>query len=121
DLFTRTACARAYITWAGKDGLTKLYELLKCDCFITRGIVIEALPKLDGARAAEAIAARLPDLTNRGPASKALQEIGAGAEKAVLPYLGHADWGARMEACKVLKAIGTASSLPALRKAPSDP
>jgi hypothetical protein len=121
DLFVRTAGVKAYIVWAGKDGLPKLHDVVtRCDCFITRGIVLEALPKLEGAAAAGLIATRLPDLVNRSAASKALREIGPAAEAAVLPYLGHQDWGVRVESCKVLQVIGTTSSVAALQKAAQD-
>jgi S1-C subfamily serine protease len=118
DLFTRLAALKAHVAWAGKDGVSTYYNLLKTDNnFVARAILIEALGKLDGSRAAEAIAARLPELTDRGAAVKTLKAIGTAAEKAVVEYLGHRDWGVRLETCHILKEIGTAASVEALKKA----
>jgi hypothetical protein len=120
DLFVRTNGVKAYIVWAGKDGVPQLYKLLQCKCFITRGLAIEAVARFEGAKAAEAIAACLPDLAVRRPASKALQGIGPKAEKAVQPYLEQGDFLTRVEACKLLQAIGTDDSLAALERASND-
>jgi HEAT repeat protein len=60
------------------------------------------------------------DFGDRGHASKALQEIGPAAEKEVAKYVDHQDWGVRMEACNILKVVGTKNSLEALRKAQQD-
>ncbi len=118
DVFTRCGAIKAHVNWAGKAGLSTYTELLKSDDnFISRGALIRAVARLGGAGAAPALAARLPDLVDRGTASKALKGMGPGAEQAVAGYLNHADWGVRAEACKILKDVGTASSLPALRKA----
>jgi hypothetical protein len=43
-----------------------------------------------------------------------LKKIGTDAEEAVVEMLQNADWGARMEACNVLKEIGGEKSLPLL-------
>src|SRR5262249_31991558 len=42
-------------------------------------------------------------------------------EKAVLPLLDHANPSTRVEACGVLKVVGTRESVPALEKAARDP
>jgi HEAT repeat protein len=118
DLFTRMAALKAHVAWADKDGVSTYYDLLKADKdFPSRAILIEALAKLDGARAAEAIAARLTDGADRGAANKALKAIGPDAEKAVLPYLASPDFNTRIAACQVLEQIGTSASVEALKKA----
>src|SRR5262249_57951004 len=71
-------------------------------------------------RRAEPIAKRLDDRIDRHRAAEALKALGRKAEKAVLPYLTHADWQVRWEACKVLTAIGTKASKTALEKANGD-
>jgi S1-C subfamily serine protease len=116
--FLRIFALRAHMNWAGKDGLPLYYERLqKDDSFVARGELMTGLVRLAGAAAAPAIAAHLPGLADRGNVSRALVSIGPGAEKSVLPFLTHADWGVRVEACKILKQIGTSASLAALGKA----
>ncbi len=116
--FLRIFALRAHMNWAGKDGLPLYYERLqKDDSFIARGELMTGLVRIAGAAAAPAIAAHLPGLADRGNVSRALVSIGPGAEKAVLPFLTHADWSVRLEACRVLKQIGTSASLAALGKA----
>jgi HEAT repeat protein len=58
--------------------------------------------------------------TARRPASKALRTMGPMAEAEVGKYLRHSDWGVQVEACKVLKQIGTRKSIPALQEAAAD-
>ena len=70
------------------------------------------LAKLKDERAIEPIAERLPK--DRREASAALQEFGPAAEKPVIKYLQDKDKNNRIEACKILKAIGTKNSLAAL-------
>jgi hypothetical protein len=116
EMFPRTASVKAYIHWAGKDGLPVLYQFLRTsNCFISKNIIIEALPKLDGVKAAEVIASKLPELLARGAVVKAMQEIGPEGEPFVQDYLRHPDAGVRKETCKILKVIGTNKSLPGLR------
>ena len=50
----------------------------------------------------------------------ALIAIGPPAEKAAQKLLAHRDRGIRTEACKILKAVGTADSVDALKKAAGD-
>jgi hypothetical protein len=115
---TRLAAVKAHITWAGKDGLDRYYKMLKTDSdAAVRAAVIEGLSRLAGAAAAESIAARLPEADDRIVAARALVSIGPPAEKVVVGYLDHREWGVRVETCKILKAIGTIQSLPALQKA----
>ena len=49
-------------------------------------------------------------------ASQALRDMGPVAEDAVLPLFEHPDWPVRLEAYKVLKAIGTGKSIEPLKK-----
>jgi hypothetical protein len=43
--------------------------------------------------------------------------MGSMAEKAVAGYLTHSDFATRLEACRILKVIGTNESVAALQKA----
>jgi hypothetical protein len=115
---TRYRAVRAHVRWANKDALDTYRELLKIETStIVRGVLIEALAGLAGAEAADAIAARLAVKDDRAAAGKALKSIGASAEKAVAGCLGYRDPEARIEACKILKDIGTANSVAPLQKA----
>jgi HEAT repeat protein len=60
------------------------------------------------------------DNGDRIHASKALKEIGSAAEKEVAKYLTHQEWLVRLEACNILKEIGTRQSLPALQAQQQD-
>jgi hypothetical protein len=118
DAAIRCAAIKAHMTWAGKDALDTYYRILKTDGdAAVRAAVIEQLPWLAGAAAAETLAARLAEAADRTTAARALVWIGPPAEKAVAGYLDHREWGVRVSACKILKAIGTVHSVPALQKA----
>jgi S1-C subfamily serine protease len=118
NLFTRLAALKAHVAWAGTESAAVYYDLLKTETnFIARAILMEALAKLEGVRAAEAIAARLPEGADRGAAARALEAIGSPAEKYAVPFLSHRDWLVRIGACEILEKIGTAASVEALRKA----
>lgn len=118
DLFVRSKAMRAYIAWAGKDGVPNYYKFLKKeDNFIVRAILIEGLSNLEGIRAAEPIARCLVHLTDRNVASKALKAMGPGVEMVVLRYIDDRDWGVRLEVCKILQEIGTKASISFLEQA----
>jgi S1-C subfamily serine protease len=120
DQFTRMPCLKAIAIWGTKENVPALLPLVGDNNVFVRRDAIAALGKLQDERAAEPIAKRLVDLGDRGTVSKALQEIGSKAEKAVLPYLEHSDLWVRLEACKILKVIGTRESKAALDKASGD-
>src|SRR5262249_54143461 len=82
-----------------------------------RHAVMATLGKLKDDRAIAPLAQRLPDGGDRAAASKALQAIGARAEKEVDKYLTNPDTAVRLEACHILREIGTRASLQALRDA----
>jgi len=69
------------------------------------------LGRLQDPKAAEAVAKRLPYVEDRAPAAGALIQMGPAAENAVLEYVDHADAAVRMEACRILGAVGTEKSL----------
>ncbi len=75
-----------------------------------------ALGKLKDARGVDPLAQRLADGGYRPIASQALKDMGPIAEKAVAEFLNHPDMGLRIEACNILKVIGTRASHAALIK-----
>ena len=68
-------------------------------------------------RALPVFAKGLLDLGTRHDAGEALISIGPAAESEVVPYVSHRDVFVRMEANRIMEAIGTAKSLPALQAA----
>jgi hypothetical protein len=68
----------------------------------------------------DAAARRLENKADREEAKRALLKAGAAAEPAVRPLLSSSADGTVLAACDVLAEIGTADSLPALRKLADD-
>jgi S1-C subfamily serine protease len=120
DTFTRQGSIQALAVWGDRESLPTLVKALDSDNAFTRRAAIEALGRLKDERAAEPLARCLADAANRSIAGQALQALGAPAEQAVLPLLKHASWEVRLEACRVLKMIGTDAALPALRETVHD-
>jgi predicted Zn finger-like uncharacterized protein len=120
DAFHRQFAAQALATWGTKDNVPALIKAADDTNFATRWAVLEALAAMKDARASAKLAEHLADHGDRIHASKGLQAIGAAAEKDVAKSLKHQDWGVRLEACHILKTIGTKDSLDALRAAQQD-
>ncbi len=113
-------CIQAMAVWGSKANTPALVKLLTVPNLWNRADAMRALAKLQDPAAAAPIAKRLLELGDRGTASKALQDLGPQAQPAVLPYLKNADWGVRVEACKILKEIGTKDSKSDLEAATRD-
>ena len=114
DPMVRAAAVEALAVWHTPEALPKLIESAADPDWTVRLAAFRALGKLDDARAAEAVAARLAVIEDRGAAGRALIEMGPAAEDAVLEYVEHADPAVRTEACRVLGSVGTEKSLPKL-------
>jgi hypothetical protein len=115
-LFIRVAAQ-----WGAKDSVPMLLPYIADPDFGTRHVTMEEMAKLKDLRAAEPVAARLPEQIDRGRAAITLRALGPGAEKAVLKYITHTDLFVRCEVCRILKDIGTQQSIPALKTAARDP
>jgi uncharacterized protein YjiS (DUF1127 family) len=111
---TRDSAAEALGVWGGKENVPALLRAM--NEWQNRRAAMLALGRLQDGRAAEPLAARLEDLGDRQVAAEALKALGPSAEQAVLRRLRHPDDFVRVEACRVLKVIGTRDSLPALNK-----
>jgi hypothetical protein len=118
--FTRIAACEALAVWGDKSNVPALIQSLNNQDVFARKAAMEALAKMKDERGYEAVAKRLTEHIDRMSASRALQDIGSGAEPYVIKLLTDSDWGVRMEACKVLRAIGTKKSTRALRSATFD-
>jgi predicted Zn finger-like uncharacterized protein len=117
----RRAVVTALYVWGTKDNVPALLPLLgdREDGGV-RAAAVKTLGEIRDERAAEPLARLLPNFFVRRDVVVALRKIGSKAEKAVAAYLTHADAGTRVEACKLLGAIGTTQSKPALDKASTD-
>lgn len=120
DHFARISAVKALALWGGKDAAKSLAGLLEDKDVFVRFAALDALGPLKVKETAPAIAARLTPLGDRMKASQALLAMGSDAESAVAKELKNNDWGVRLEACKILKEIGTAASLPVLQEAGKD-
>jgi HEAT repeat protein len=116
----RAAAVRALGVWGTKEQVPRLVEFVSHNSQDMRWGACEALARLKDPRGAAPVAHRLQDPWDRGKAVEALSSYGPAAEEAVIPYLKSTDvrkhW-IKQDACKVLKVIGTAKSIPALEEA----
>lgn len=114
DHFTREWTRDALGVWGTKQTVPLLLKTMNDK--EGRPSTIKALGRLKDERAIEPIADRLEDFFDRGEAVKALKNMGAMAEEAVIKRLQHPENDVRKAACDILKTIGTNKSIPALQK-----
>jgi hypothetical protein len=119
-LVPRTEATRALGVWGARVEAPYFLDLLDDHDGGVQEAAIVALGKLKDGRAADALCRQLKDGFHRVMASQALKDIGPAAEEAVRGQLESGDNGIRIEACKILKVIGTKASHPALRKLARD-
>jgi predicted Zn finger-like uncharacterized protein len=120
DLGMRADALNAIAVWGSKESTPALLKVL--GDFRGEGAggdahVIAVLGALKDPAAAQALARGLTHPRERGAVGWALRAIGPGAEGAVIPFVSSVDQGARIEACRVLAAIGTARSMEPLDQA----
>jgi serine/threonine-protein kinase len=118
DVLTRRSCAEALGAWGDEQTVQTLIDMLRDESPLVRWAAIESLGKLQDERGAEAVIEFLADPPAQ--AAKALVAMGSAAETPVAKCLQHEDGNVRIEACKILKEIGTKKSLPALQAAARD-
>jgi hypothetical protein len=116
---THTTAARALVLWATRDNVPALIEALGHESNTVRVSVLEALGILKDDRAVAPVAAQLRK-ANRQEASKALQRMGPMAETEVGKYLSDKEKAVRVEACRILQAVGTKGSVAALEAVRDD-
>lgn len=117
DAGTRELAIKALVVWGGKEDAAALFKMADDSSTAVRHLAIDVLSKMKDQRAAGAIAQRVPSPLDRDHASKALQAMGAMAEPDVINLLNHQDRLVRLEACKILRVIGTRASLAPLQTA----
>jgi HEAT repeat protein len=120
DVGVGQAAVEALGVWGTGESVPLLVRLTRAYSGELRWAAIHALAKLGDASGAEAIATRLMEPGDRQEAARALEGMGAKAEKAVATLLRSSDAVVRREACQLLEKIGTKESVPALEKAGQD-
>jgi mono/diheme cytochrome c family protein len=113
---TRRAAVKALGVWGTKESVPALIKVLKGDDVFARRDTLLALGKLKDQRAITPLVECLATAQTRADAANALKEMGSMSEKEVAKLLTHGDVWTRAEACKVLRDIGTQSSVPALTR-----
>jgi hypothetical protein len=107
-LVPRKEAVKALGTWATRADTPYLIGLLDDNDGGVKEETLYVLAKLKDPAAAVAIVEVLPHY--RDQARDALKAIGSPAESAVRALLQHPDTGIRIEACRLLKVIGTQAS-----------
>jgi uncharacterized protein len=122
DKNLQNAAMKALVVWASTDNVPAIITVVQNEEFSPQ--VIEArhlgmatLGRLKDERGVAPVAQRLSNIHDRSFASKALIAMGPIAETEVAKNLENNDIGTQREACRILKAIGTKASIPALEVA----
>ncbi|MCH5378270.1 MAG: HEAT repeat domain-containing protein [Planctomycetes bacterium] len=120
DDTVRYMAGKALTLWATEDVVPDLVAALGDSSSTVRSFAMEILARFKAEDAIEPIAQKLADAGDRYRATDALKAFGAPAEDAVLKRMADPDWRTRLQALRVLQAIATQKSVPALEKALSD-
>jgi HEAT repeat protein len=113
-LIPRHDAVRTLGTWGTPADLPYVIGLLDDNDRGVQETAIEVLGKFKDARAVDVLITKMESGFERERVSQALKDIGPGAEKAVLRLLDFHEDGVRINACKILKVIGTKASHPVL-------
>jgi hypothetical protein len=113
DMFVRADAALALSVWGGPENTPALVEALRDPSPNIRRAVLRTIATIKDPAAAGPVAALL--VGDRSIAAETLRAIGPPAEDAVIPYLDHGDGFVRMEAARILQAVGTEKCVPALQ------
>jgi HEAT repeat protein len=115
DGFFKSAVIQALGVWGDHDAVPLLITRLNDESYGSRGELFEALGRQPDERTAQAMTAWLAKET--GQAVRILRALGPAAEPAVLDFVtSSAEARLRVEACRVLKDVGTSRSVPVLQK-----
>jgi HEAT repeats len=117
----KKAVAEALGKWGSAENVPALIRMLADPNPSSRAAAMIALAAFKDARGADAVASRLSDFFDKEQARKSLEAMGPVAEKSVAGLLNQPDPRVRVEACGVLRVIGTKESLPALEAMAHDP
>jgi HEAT repeat protein len=112
DNWTRKTAVVSLGMWGTADNVPALIPLLEDGDVFLKSEVMKTLGKLANERGAEAVAKHF--FADRHNAAEAIKAMGPMTEPHVVPLLEDREEGIRVEASKVLAAIGTDKSRPAL-------
>ncbi|WP_198000213.1 HEAT repeat domain-containing protein [Gimesia alba] len=100
------------------DEATRAFATLLANekLILVRKEIIGLLPTIHSETTADVLIGRLSNRADLKDARRALKIMGPIAEKPVLELLSHPDSSMRIEACKILQAIGTQEAIEALKK-----
>jgi hypothetical protein len=110
---------RVLAVWHSPEALAKLSDLVNDSRVFLRWEIIKALGKYDEPKAAEALIERLKEDGHQ--AEEALRSMGQVAEPPLIALLRNPDADLRKKACEVLKFVGGAATLKAMKSIPPDP
>ncbi len=118
NALVRAAAARALKLWANDNTVEALTGLLQNPDPQTRRSAMSLLEKFPTEASADAVAGQLG--VDAFHASGVLRRMGKVAEQPALKQITNPDRKVRIEVCRVLKAVGTSQSVPALQEAAKD-
>ena len=111
DGFARADAAKALGVWGGPENTPALVAALADPAFNVYFAAFDALALRKDPASAEAVASYFGEQGKRGKVVEVLKAIGPAAEPQVLKYLNHSDVFVRMDAAKLLQAVGTRASV----------
>jgi hypothetical protein len=101
--------------WATPETVPGLIARISDNGQFVNAEIVTLLGTLKDPRAAEPLAALLPNFFGKDEAKAALLNIGRPAESAVIPYLNHQETDVRLSALEILMQIGSKRSILPLR------
>jgi S1-C subfamily serine protease len=119
-VFARADAATALRRWGTTESVAPLAALLNdpnVHAIHYRHPAMWSLAYLGGDKAISAIATRIENIIDRGAVVQILQGMGSASEAQAIALLEHKNDGARQDAAKILKMVGTKASANALTKA----
>ena len=116
NIFDRRKAIKGLVIWGGKYSVPILLRMLDADGFSNQEEILKGLAELKDPRAAKVFAARLGDFRFHQLAVSALNDMGSGAEDAVLEVAPSEDAKICIAALTVLGNIGTDKSISMLQK-----
>lgn len=121
DEYTRLSAVHALMVWGGTESTLHLVASLADPKLNVRWAVLDSLAALRDPHSASALAEHLTSGKDSIPTIKALLAIGSPAEGALIPLLKNPKQEIRLEACRLIGAIGSAKSLDQIQKLAKDP
>lgn len=118
DTFDKEPAAKALVTWATAEEVPTLVRVLRRERRgFFRKYIVQALGQVKDKSAVPILVEQLGQLLDGGESEKALIAFGPSVEDEVAKALDQKGFRERAAACRVLREVGTAKSLPALKAA----